>query len=155
MEADLDRTVMLLDTVARVEKAVATTLRALARTGGTETAGRRLRLAEQALQGAQAAIDRSEHLQQQAYRWQEHTEVTRLHHALNRAGGLLADLAHAEKDIADSLTSLASQDGSVLAAQRQQLAEQALADARRAEARARALRELAAASAARAQPEDQ
>ena len=152
VEADLARTVMLLDTIAQVERNVATTLQALARTDGTESAERRLRLAQEAIQGAQAAIDRSEHLQQQAHRWQEHTEVARLHHALDRAGGLLADLARAEKDIADSLTSLASQDGSVLAAQRQQLAKQALTGARRADARAQALRELAATSAAGAQP---
>ena len=155
MEADLARTVMLLETIARVEKNVASTLQALAGADGTEAAERRLRLAEQAVQGAQAAIDRSEHLQRQAHHWQEHTEVARLHHALDRAGGLLANLARAEKDIAESLTSLASQDGSVLAAQRQRLAKQALTGARRAEARAQALHELAATSAAGAEPESQ
>ncbi len=68
MEAGLARTVTLLETIARVERDVATTLGAMARTDGTEAAERRLRLAEHAIQGAQAAIERGEHLQQQAHR---------------------------------------------------------------------------------------
>jgi hypothetical protein len=149
MQADLARTVMLLETVARVERSVAQTLRAMASLNEGESAARRLRLAEEAIRGAHAAIERSEHLQSQAHRWQEHAEMVKLHHALHRASGLLADLAHAERDIADILTSLASEDGTELSDRRQQLAWQALEAARRASDRAQALRELGGAAASR------
>ena len=151
MDADLGRTVMLLETVARVEKNVAQTLRVMATLDGGEFAARRLRLADEAIQGARAAIERSERLQVQARRWQAHVDVVRLHHALQRAGELLTGLARAEKDIADILTSLAREDGSDLAAQREELAQQAREGAARASDRAQALRELAATTAAAGQ----
>jgi hypothetical protein len=143
MEADLARTVMLLETVARVERNVAQTLRAMATLNEGEFSARRLRLAEEAIRGAHAAIERSERLQSQAHRWHTHVEVVKLQHALHRAGGLLTDLAHAERDIADILTALASEDGTELSGQRQQLARQAMEAAQRAGDRAYALRELA------------
>lgn len=143
MEADLARTVSLLETISRVERDVANTLRALAKADGSDLAVRRLRLAEDAVKGAHAAIERSERLQGQVRMWQEHVEVVRLRHALDRAGGLLTDLACAERDIADILTEMAAEDGSELAAQRHKLAKQALAAARRADTRAVDLRRLA------------
>ena len=149
MEGDLIRTVSLLEAIARVEEDVARTLRAMATVDGSPSAERRLRLAEEAVKGAHAAIERSEHLQRHAQTWQEHVEAVRLRQALERAGGLLADLARAENDIAGILTEMAAEDGTELAAQREKLANQALAGARRADARARALRELAAANTAR------
>lgn len=67
---------------------------------------------------------------------------------LDRASGLLADLAGAEKDIAGILLSLAAEDDPELAARRQELASQALAAAGQARDRARALREQAGSVAA-------
>jgi ABC-type transporter Mla subunit MlaD len=68
---------------------------------------------------------RGEQLRQLARQWAEHADVVTLHRLLAHAAAVLTDLAETEQDIADTLTSLASLDGSNLAAQRQQLAEAA------------------------------
>lgn len=153
MAANLARTVMQLEAVARVEKEVAQTLRAMAGRNGSSLAARRLKLAGDAVQGAHAAAEHSRYLREQAHRWEEQDEVIQLHQALRRAGAVLADLARTEKRIADILENLAGQGGTELAAQRQQLAREASAGARRANARARALRQMAETDAAKARPQ--
>jgi hypothetical protein len=79
-------------------------------------------------------------------------DMAALHRALDHAGRVLADLAHAHNDIADALIALASCDGSALAAERWRLAEQASAAARRAHDRVYALHRLAKTNAAQARP---
>lgn len=153
MAANLARTVAQLEMVARVEKEVAHTLRAMAGRNGSALAARRLKLAADAVQGARAASEHSRYLREQAHRWQEQDGVIQLHRALNRAGAVLSDLARSEQRIADILETLAGQDGTDLAAQRHQLAREASAGARRANARAKALRQLADTEAAKARPQ--
>ncbi len=152
MAAELARAVRLLERVSHTEKAVAQTLHRMAQADGSDTAARRLRLAGEAIHGAQTAIEYSERLQQHARQWKEHGEVIRLHWALSHAASVLADLARTETDIADTLTSLAGRDGSGLAVHRLQLADQARASAQRAYERAQALRQLAGTSAAGTPP---
>jgi len=150
-QSDFARAVALMETVARTEKDIAYTLRAMARLDGSEAAARRLRLAEGAVKGAREAAEHGERLRRLADRWARHAEVAALHQSLNHAGRVLADLASTEEDIAGILTKLASNDDSDLAEERRHLADEALAGARRARDRARALRRLAETSAAKAQ----
>jgi hypothetical protein len=144
---DFARAVALMEAVARTEKDIADTLRAMARLGGSEAAARRLRLAEAAIKGAQQAAGHAERLQRMADRWARHAELAALQQSLGHAGRVLADLASAEEDIAGILTKLASKDGSDLAEERRHLADEALAGAQRARDRARALRRLAQSAA--------
>jgi hypothetical protein len=146
--ADFTRLIAVTETTGRVESDLAETLRAMAAQGTGEARARRLRLAENADRGAQAAVKHSERLQQHARWWAEHADVAALDQALEHAGNVLADLARAEDDIADILTRLASRNGSDLAARRRRLATQASAAARRARDRAQALRQLATTDAA-------
>lgn len=148
--AGFKRLIAVMETTARVESGLAETLHAMAAQDTGEAGARRLRLAEDAAQGAQAAVKHSERWQQHARWWAEHTDVAALDQALEQAGKALADLARAENGIADILTRLASRNGSDLAARRRRLAAQASAAARRARDRAQALRELATTDAATA-----
>ena len=144
----LRRTIDVMETVARVELGVARTLQALSLRGGSEAGARRMRLATEAIGGANTAIDRSRHLQREVYRLAARGDVAGagLRQLLDRAAGVLTGLASAERDIADTIMSMPGPDGSELAAQRRQLAYEAQAGARRASARARVLQELAEAS---------
>ncbi len=132
-----------MDRVSQTESSIADTLRVMAATGGSQAAARRLRLAEAALKGAQEAAERSELLRRQADRLTGHADVAALLDSLDRAGLVLADLARTEKNIADILTRLASRGDPDRAAQLRNLAQEALADAQRANDRARSLRGLA------------
>ncbi len=142
------RTIDVMETVVRVELGVARTLEALSLRAGSEAGARRLGLAREAIGGANTAIDRSRSLQREASRLTAGGEGARSRPLLERAARVLAGLAAAENDLADTLLSTPGADGSELAVQRRQLAYQARAGARRATARARLLRKLAAASAA-------
>jgi hypothetical protein len=141
-----------METVVRTEKDMADTLRAIAGAEESEAAARRLRLAEEAIKGADEAAERGEQLRRLADRWATHADVAALFQLLYHAGTVLADLASTEEGIATELTSLAGQDGSDVADERRHLADEALAGAQRARDRAGALRRLAGTSAARAQP---
>jgi hypothetical protein len=141
-------TMTLMETTASTERDIARTLQDMAAQDEGEAAARRRRLAEEAIQGARDADKRTEQLQQLARQWAEHAEVVTLHQLLAHAAQVLTDLARTEQGIADSFTSLASQDGSALAAQRRELAAAATAEARNARDRARDLRQLARTSAA-------
>ena len=142
------RTVDVMETVVRVELGVARTLEALSLRGGSEAGTRRLGLAREAIGGANTAIDRSRSLQREASRLTARGEGAGFRPLLERAARVLAGLAAAERDIADTLLSTPGPDGSELAVQRRQLAYEAWAGARRATARARLLRELAETGAA-------
>jgi len=130
VSADLARSIALIEMVAQIEKDLAASLRSMAAQDGSEAAARRLRLAEEAIRGAEAAAERSAHLRQVARRWAEHADPVTLHPSLAHADGL------------------ARKDGPDLAAQRRHLADEAQAAARSAADRARALQQLAEASAA-------
>jgi hypothetical protein len=149
---DLARTVALMESTARVERDIAATLGVMAAPDGGEAAARRLALAQEAVRAAHEAVRHSEHLLRLATRWAEHEDIVTLHRLLSQAGHVLADLARTEQEIADTLTSLASRDGSDLAAQRRQAAEEAAAGAQRARDRAQALHRLAGAAAAQSRP---
>jgi hypothetical protein len=82
----------------------------------------------------------------------EHADVVTLRRLPAHAAAMLTDLAETEQDIAATLTSQASRNGSPLATQRQQLAEAAASGARRARERAQELRQLATTSAAKERP---
>jgi len=69
--------------------------------------------------------------------------------SLHHAGKVLADLARTEKDIAGTLTSVASRSGPDQAVQLGHLAEEASAGAQRASERAQSLHDLAASIAKR------
>lgn len=145
----------LMESVSRTEEALADTLRAMARTDGSEAAARRRRLAEAAIRGSQEADEQAEKLRRlgslQARRAgiaARHAEVTALLRLLRHAGSVLADLASAEEDIANTLTNLAGEDGPDLAAELRRLAGEARAAAQSARDRARALRRLAETSRA-------
>jgi hypothetical protein len=151
--ATLRVTMALMVTIARTERNVAETLQDMAARSKGKAAARRRKLAEEAIEGAHEAERRLAHLQDLAQRWDEHADVITLHQLLAHAASVLTDLARTEQEIADTFTSLASQDSSALAAQRRQLAAAAAADARNAQDRARDLHQLAQTSAARTRPE--
>ena len=132
-----------MHTAASAERSIAGTLRDLAAQGEGETAAHRLKLADDAIRGAQEAEKHSEYLQQLAERWAEHADVAKLHRLLGHAGQVLADLARTQQEIADAFARLADQDGSALARQRRQLAAAAADHARRAWDQAQEMRELA------------
>jgi len=140
---DFARAIALMETVSQTEQDIAHTLRVMAETDGSEAAARRLRLAEDAVKGAQEAAEHAERLHRQADRWARHADETALSRSLRHAGKVLADLARTEKDIAGTLTSLASLSRPDQAAQLRQLAEEASAGAQRADDRARSLHDLA------------
>ena len=144
------RTIDVMETVVRVELGVARTLQALSLRDGTEAGARRMRLAREAIGGANTAIDRSMHLQREVYRLAAHGDVEEamLRQLLERAAGVLAGLSSAEREDADTSPRLPGPAGSDRARQRRQLAHDASAGARRAAARARVLHELAAAGPA-------
>lgn len=148
------RTLDVMETVVRVELGIARTLQALSLRDGSEAGARRMRLAAEAIGGANTAIDRSRHLQREVYRLAAHGDVEEatLRQLLDRAARVLSGLASAERDIADTIMSTPGPDGSDLAGQRRQLAHEAWAGARRATARARVLQELADAAAAGGPP---
>jgi len=152
LQGNIARTVALMETVARTERAIADTLRAMARADGSEAAARRLRLAEAAVNGAHQATEYGERLQRLADRWARHAAVTALRRSLSHADTVLADLASTEEDIAGILTKLASKDDSDLARERRHLADEALANARVARDRARALWRLAESAASGLSP---
>jgi hypothetical protein len=79
-------------------------------------------------------------------------EQARLPPGLAQTLALMETTARADNDIADTLTSLASLDGSNLAAQRQQLAEASASGVRRAHERAQERRQLAETSGAKERP---
>ncbi len=141
---DFARAMALMETVSQTEQDIADTLRVMAEMDGSEAAARRLRLAGDAVKGAQQAAEHAEQLHRQADRWARRADVIALLRSLRHAGEVLADLARTEKDIGDTLTSLASRSRPDEAAQLRQLAEQASAGAQRAEDRARSLHDLAA-----------
>ena len=136
---DFARAMALMEAVSQTEQDIADTLRAMAETDDSEAAARRLRLAGDAVKGAQEAAEHAEQLHRQADRWARHADETALSRSLRHAGKVLADLARTEKDIAGTLTSLASRSRPDHAAQLRQLAEEASAGAQRADDRARAL----------------
>lgn len=148
------RSVDVMETVVRVELDIAGTLQALSLRGGSEAGARRMRLAADAIGGANTAIDRSKDLQREIYRLAAHgdVEAAALCQLLDRAAGVLTGLASAERDMADTIMSMPGPEGSELAGQRRQLAREARVGARRASARARVLRELAEAPAAGGPP---
>ena len=88
-------------------------------------------------------------LQRQANRWAEHADVVALPQSVHRAGAVLTDLAGAEKDLAATLMRAAGHADPGRAAQLRRMADEALADARRADDRASSLRELAASAVER------
>src|SRR5215831_5915299 len=149
---DFTRSIAVAATLSQVEEDLAETLRTMAAQAKGTVAARRLRLAEDAERGAQAAAEHGEHLRQQARRWADHADVVALRHALDHAGTVLAGLARAEDDIADILTHLASRDGSDLSTQRQHLAAQAQAAGQHARDLAQAPHQLAETDAASTQP---
>jgi len=71
MLADFTRSIAVVETVRQVEEDVAETLRTLAAQAKGAVAARRLRLAEDAARGAQAAAEHGERLRQQARWWAE------------------------------------------------------------------------------------
>lgn len=146
--AALRLTITLMQTAASSERDIAETLRDLAAQAEGETAARRLRLAEDAVQGAQAAEKHGESLEQLAERWDEHADVAKLHRLLARAGQALTELARTQQEIADTFARLAGRDGSALAQERRRLATAAAAHARQARDQAGELRELIKSSAA-------
>lgn len=150
--ADVTRVIAVMETTGRVESDLAETLRAMAAKDRGAAAARRLRLAEDAAQGAQAAASASDRLQEHARRWAVHADEAALRQALDHAATVLTDLARAENHIADILTTLASCDGSDLAARRQLLAAATSTCAQHARDLAQALRWLAQADAAKNQP---
>jgi hypothetical protein len=115
----------------------------MAEIGGNEAKARRLKLAEEADKGADEAAGAAVELQRQAGRWAEHEEVAGLVGSLDRACRVLTGLTRAEQDLAAALVSVALRAGPDRAAQLRLLADEARADARRAEDRASSLRELA------------
>ncbi len=146
--AALTLAISLMNETARTEWDVAETLESLAAQAGVETAARRRRLARDATDGAQAALKRSDQLQQLARRWAEREDIRILQHLLQDAADGLTGLAHLEQSIADTFASLAGQDESGLAAERRQMAAAAAAQARSARDRAQDLRRLARTRAA-------
>ena len=151
--ADFTRSIMLMETIGRVENDLAQTLRAMAGQDGGEAAARRLRLAEDADRGAQAAAKNSERLQQQARQWAEHAEMQALHQALDHTAAILADLDRAERGLADLLTDLADYSDPDVAVRWRQLAAEASAAAGQARDRARVLHDLTQSDGARTRPE--
>lgn len=144
MPGGFARAMALMEAVGRTEQDIADTLRVMAEEDESEAAARRLRLAGDAVKGAQEAAGHGEQLHQQADRWARRADVTALLRSLRRAGKVLADLARTEEDIAGTLTSLSSRSRPDQAAQLRHLAEQASAEAQRANDRARSLHDLAA-----------
>ena len=143
MPGDFARAMALMETVGRTEQGIADTLQAMAEEDGSEAAARRLRLAGDAIRGEQEAAEHAEQLHRQADRWARRADETALSRSLRHAGKVLVDLARTEKDIAGTLTSLASRSRPDQAAQLRQLAEEASAGAQRADDRARSLHDLA------------
>jgi hypothetical protein len=146
--SEVARAVMLMQAVSRTEKDIADTLRAIAETGGTEAAARRLKLAEAAIIGAREAAERGEELRRLAEWWARHADMAALRRSVDHAHRALTELAWTEEDIAAVLTRLASEGGPELADERRRLAGDALAGARRARYWARSLRRLAETSSA-------
>lgn len=144
----LRMTITLLDTAARTELEIAETLRDMAAQARGETAARRLKLARDAMQGAQEAESRGKRLQELGRQWADHAEVAKLHRLLGEATQVLTGLAQTQQGIAEAFAALANQDSSALATQRRELAAAATANARDARNQAQYLHELAATSAA-------
>jgi len=151
--ADFAHSITLMETISRVENDLAETLRAMAAQDEGEVAARRLRLAEDAARGAQAAAKKSERLREQARHWAEHAGRVQLHQALDRAVAVLVDLDRAESNLADTLTNLASCSDPDLAVRWRQAAREASDAARQARDRAHVLRELTQADGSGTQPE--
>jgi len=143
MQAEFAQAIRLMEQLGRIDENLADTLRAMAAADKSEAAARRLELAKAAVKGAHEAAERSKQLQRQADRWARQAEVVDLFQSLRYAGTMLADLARTERDIADTLMSLASRGGSDRAAQLLPLAEEAVAGVQRANDRAQALHDLA------------
>ena len=151
--ADFAHSITLMDSISRVENDLAETLRAMAAQDQGEVAARRLRLAEDAAKGAQAAAKKSERLREQARHWAEHAGRVQLHQALDRAAAVLVDLDRVESNLADTLTDLAGCSDPDLAVRWQQAAGEACDAARQARGRAHVLRELAQTDGSGTQPE--
>jgi hypothetical protein len=91
----------------------------------------------------QVSAEHSELLRRYPDRLATHAEVAALLHSVDHPGRVLADLACAEKDIAGILSRLADCGDPDWAAQLRQQVQEALAEAKRADGRARSLRNLA------------
>jgi hypothetical protein len=83
--SEVARAVMLMQAVSRTEKDIADTLRAIAETGGTEAAARRLKLAEAAIIGAREAAERGEELRRLAEWWARHADMAALRRSVDHA----------------------------------------------------------------------
>jgi hypothetical protein len=142
MLADVAQSIAVVEMAGQVEDDLAETLHAMAAHATGEAAARRLRLAEDATQGARAAARIGERLREQARRWTEHADMVRLNQAVDHAARVLVQLAREENEAADTLKALDRPNGSDRAARRQ-LAAEASAAARHARDLAQALRELA------------
>jgi len=147
------QSISLVEAVEQVENELAATLRVMAGQGEGAAVERRLKLAEDAAQGAQAAARVSDSLRQQASRRAEHAEATPPRWKLDHAAMVLANLAGAENTTASILTGLARRGDPDLAARCQHLAAEASAGAQRARVLAQSLRQLAASDAVRAVPD--
>jgi hypothetical protein len=100
--------ISLMDRVGRTEKDIAATLRAMAGEGKERSQGA---AAEAGRGGQGSTMDAAEHavqLQRQAGQWAEHAGVVALLQSVHHAGRVLTHLACAEKDLAATLTSVAS-----------------------------------------------
>jgi len=150
---DFRHSIALMEAVSRVENDLAETLRSMAGQDGDEAAARRLKLAEDAARGAQAAARISARLHEQARRWAERAEAATVGQALEHTARVLADLDGAESDLAAAFTDLARHGPPDVAVRRRLLAAEAAAGAQHARDRARALRQLAQTEAAGAQPD--
>lgn len=137
-------TISLMDQTSEIETSIAETLRALAESGGSQAAARRLGLAEAATKAAQTAAEHGERLRRVVGQLAGHAEVAALRRSLDHADQLLADLARTENDIAGMLTGLADRGDPDRAARLRQPIQEALAAAQQAEDQARALRDLSA-----------
>jgi len=88
-----NRSIAVMEMAGRAEEDIAGTLRTIAAQAKGTVAVRRLRLAEDAVQGARAAAERGERLLQQARRWAEHADMVALRRAPDHAGTVLARTA--------------------------------------------------------------
>lgn len=139
---DAERAVALLESVGHTEKDIASTLREIAQGDASEAGVRRLALAETAMAGAREAAERAGKLQGLVSQQARNDDVAMLLDSVHYAGRVLADLAPAEEAIAAILAKLAGEDSPELAGEQRRLAREALASARSARDRARALRRL-------------
>jgi hypothetical protein len=145
------QSIAVVEMAGQVEGDLAETLRTLAAQATGVAAARRLRLAEEATRGAQAAARTSERMREHARRWAEHADVVEVHQAVDYAATVLACVARAENEVATVLKALDSRAGPDRAA-RWQLAAKASVAARHARDLAQALHQLAKPEEARTQP---